>query len=69
MKLVDDDGDEVGRGRGRRDRHQGAQHHEGLLEPRGGHRRVDQGRLVPLRRHGQDATRTGSSSSSTARRR
>ena len=40
-------------GRGRRDPHQGPQRHEGLLGPRGGHRGVDQGRLVLHRRHGQ----------------
>ena len=40
-------------GRGRRDRHQGPQRHEGLLEPPGRHRGGDQGRLVPHRRHGQ----------------
>ena len=32
MKVVDDDGNEVDAGRGRRDRHQGPQRHEGLLE-------------------------------------
>ena len=38
--------------RGRRDRDQGPQHHEGLLRPARGHRRGDPRRLVPLRRPG-----------------
>ena len=33
MKVVDEDGDEVAAGRGRRDRHPRPQRHEGLLEP------------------------------------
>ena len=53
MKLVDDDDNEVARRRGRRDRHQGPQHHEGLLGARGGHGRGHRGRLVLLGRHGQ----------------
>ena len=36
--------------RGRRDRDQGPQHHEGLLQPARGDRRGDEGRVVPLRR-------------------
>ena len=39
-----------GRGRDRRDRHQGAQHHEGLPRPARRHGRGDPRRLVPLRR-------------------
>ena len=42
MKVVDDDGNDVAAGRGRRDRHQGPQRHEGLLEPRRRDRGGDQ---------------------------
>ena len=69
MKVVDDDGNEVAAGRGRRDRDPRPQRHEGLLE-----RRPDATaeaitrRLVPHRRHGARSTRTATSSSSTARR-
>ncbi len=45
-------GQRGGHRRGRGDRHQGPQHHEGLLEPAGGHRRGDPRGLVPQRRHG-----------------
>ena len=38
--------------RGRRDRDQGPQHHEGLLQPAGGDGRGDPGRMVPVRRPG-----------------
>ena len=55
-------------GRDRRDRDQGPQHHEGLLEPARRHRGVDQGRLVPLAATWPRWTRTATSSSSTARR-
>ena len=53
MKLVDDDGKDVERGRGRRDRHPRRERDEGLLGPRRGDRGGHPGRLVPLRRHGQ----------------
>ena len=41
MRVVDDDGDEVAAGRGRRGRDPRPQRHEGLLEARGGDRRGD----------------------------
>ena len=56
------------RGRDRRDRDQGPQHHEGLLQPARRHRRGDPGRLVPLRRPGASATTTAGTTSSTGPR-
>jgi long-chain acyl-CoA synthetase len=53
MKVVDDDGNEVPAGRGRRDRDPRPQRDEGLLEPPRRDRRGDPRRLVPHRRHGR----------------
>ena len=52
LKLVDGDGHELRRRRGRRDRHPRAQRDEGLLAPAGRHPGRHPGRLVPHRRHG-----------------
>ena len=72
MKLINDpderDDDRGRPGRGRRDRDQGPQHHEGLLQPPRRHRRGDPRRLVPLRRPRPQATRTAGTTSSTAPR-
>ena len=55
-------------GRGRRDRHQGPQRHEGLLEPRGRHRRRRSSTAGSTPATWPRWTRTATSSSSTARR-
>ena len=57
MRVVDGDGREAARRRGRGDRHPGAQRHEGLLGQARCHRRGDPGRLVPHRRPGQGGRR------------
>ena len=57
MKVVDDDGNDVAAGRGRRDRDPRPQRDEGLLGPRGRHGGGDEGRLVRHRRHGHGGRR------------
>ena len=68
MKLVDDDGNDVDRGRDRRDRHQGPQRDEGLLAAatRRPPRRSRTAGSTPAT--WARSTTTATSSSSTARR-
>ena len=68
MKLVDDDGKDVARRRGRRDRHQGRERHEGLLGPRGRDRGGHPATAGSSPATWPSRTRTATSSSSTARR-